>query len=507
MSSLKEMVRLAGERLAFLVVMGVGFSSLPTFGADATVTVNPQTTYQTIEGFGDVHDAEAFRDPAKSRSISWTGVDDCMIRDLPYAVMDMGINLSWWEPSKGTYNNVQGIPEYIGKYKNCRWIFYVGQTASWMNSDDIINSIGQMIVKVKNSVNYMVPYVSYGGANPAWVKKAGEKFSALGLTTKVVVGEDRNANGAASYLEPFLSDTAIQKYLGPIAYTVGEYPNITHLNSIGALVTKYKKPVWNTRDNIWLSYNADTDPDGEFAQVSTWTYTWMIVDIYFKSLKYAHAATCLHRDWGKPLFIDPWNCSSIKLPTYFVIHQFATTFPVGSQVLDASSSDGAVWSLASSKSGYFSVLLVNSGTSSKTVDVNGVPNGTYSVVLTDSTHKMSSLANQAATANKLSVTISPRSMTTISTSAASPVFQKSEIINSEEQLQCIQNSSGQTIGFRFGGKGIKDVSIFKTNGSLVTTLHGNGMSQTMFGEKQLSGGVYIAKAKINNHLVTTSFVK
>jgi hypothetical protein len=463
--------------------------------ADVTVTVDQQTVYQTMDGFGDSHEAEAFRDFSKARSVSFTGVDNCLISDIPYAVMNMGVNLDWWERTKGFFNNIQGVPEYIGQHKNVKWSLFIGQTASWMTGDDVIESIGEMLVRIKRDQGYMVLYISYSGADPAWVKKAGSRFAALGLTTKIIVGEDRDAGSAASYIEPFLKDATIQQYLGPIGYRTGENPGATQLQSIGVLSQTYGKPAWNMESVLFLSYSPDSDPGGDYAMVSTWSYAWLIVDNFFKNLKYSHAAACLYRDWSHPL-LQAWDCSAQKFPSYHVVHQFAATFPVGSQVVDATSSDNAIWSLAAKKNAYFGILLVNSTTGPKSVAITGIPNGAYQTALTDATNGMASQGGRTVTGGAITVTVPASSMLTISTNSATAA-------GMAQNHQAITSARGSIISADAGAIRVEisaaqhyTIAIVKPDGALAGTAQGFGPARAALNNANLPKGVYYVNARI-----------
>lgn len=74
---------------AFFLCIGL-FCQLQA--ADVAVTVNRSTKLQIMDGFGDSHEAEAVRDIAKARPVSFLGVDNCLIADIPYTIMNMGIH-------------------------------------------------------------------------------------------------------------------------------------------------------------------------------------------------------------------------------------------------------------------------------------------------------------------------------------------------------------------------------------------------------------------------------
>lgn len=517
MSHKRAHVKGSKTKLAILLAATACLSSLPAFSADATVTVDPQKTYQIMDGWGYMHIWEGYRAQAPRVSGMYGCISQCLIPQVPWNILGLVVNFNWWEPTNDNsdpnsfnwagFQNGQKAPEYFKTIKNSgisTMVMEVGAVPTWWGSDDErVESFAAMLKKTYDEQGVMVTYIAHPNATPALVKKAGQRFAQLGLTTKWIVG---NGEGSAGYVTPFLEDTSIARYLAPVVgYRCGEDPNSSSLSALAAIAEQHNKKIWNMKSSLFLGYNSDNDPNGEYYEINQWPYAWMVLNNFYKNLKFGHTSCNLYVDPGHPL-LGSWDCNTTRAPCYYVAHQLASTFSIGSQVVDASSTISTIGSLAAKKGTSCSVALVNYNTTSKTVDISGIPNGLYSVVVTDETHKMASIGNQTVSANKLTVTISPKSLTVISTASAStPVLHQSRSDFDREQFQTINSATGQTMGF--AGPGLSDISIFTTNGALVTTLHETGLSKVMLMKNQLHEGVYIAKAKIYDHVVTTSFVE
>lgn len=495
-------------------------SFVPVFSADATVTVNSQKTLQTIDGWGHYHQWEGWR--GSMQRASYFNVSySCTITEAPWNFMHLAVNFNWWEPTNDNadpvtfnwtgFNNVQKAPDYFANMKShgiSTTIMEVGATPAWWSSasdDEKAESIAAMLIKTLNDKNVMVTYLMYTSATSSLIKKASQRFEQMGLTTKWIVG-GMYESSVAAYVKPLLEDTSISRFLAPfIAYSCTENPSTSSLSAIAAIAEQHGKRAWNTHSSIMSNYDADNDPGGDYYTIGLWPYGWLVINNYYKNLKYGHASCNLWSDFGLPL-LGSWYCNKERSFAYYVFHQMATLFIAGSNVVDATSNNQSIWSLAAKKGTNFGLMIINANTVSKTVDINSLPNGTYSVVLTDTTHKMAVLGNQMVSNGNLSLTLLPKSLVTISTNAATPVLNQLKNGVNKGKLLTIKNASSRTIGLAAEHETLNNVSVYNIAGSLVLSTNNTGKSDILFEKYKLVPGVYFARAKIENHVETISFV-
>lgn len=411
--------------------------------ADATVTVNMQKTIQTIDGWGDTDVHSGRRTDNEIYSYYNEATTGTNIKELPLNYFCIMVNFYKWENSNDNsdpnnfnwsgFTDDQTAPKAFGDlHRNGikTLIMEIGLEPTWWtgsSDDEITESIAAMLVKTRDEEKTTIDYLVYQSATKSLIKTSGQRFKQLGLSTKWIVGGGYGAWSGAwdeteivAYAKPFLDDISLGEYLAPIiGYWSHEDPDTSKLKAVATFAEQYGKKLINTHPYIWPSYNGGSDPLGKYYQLKQWPFAWAVIKNYYKNLKYAHISSSLWGSWGFPLltgwvYLPPAD----RAPFWYVLHQLASSFSSGSVVLDATSSSSSIWSLGVKKGTYLGVMVINSSLTSKTVDVNGISDGSYSLTLTDAQNKMASTSTTTASNGKITITMPPQSLIMASNSSA-----------------------------------------------------------------------------------------
>lgn len=420
-------------------------SAAPLGGA-ATITIDPTSRFQTIQGFGaslalfdDPHLTETF-DPATGRAaVIPPATDQAKILDLLYR--DLGLTRVRVNPDgiEDTNDNADPNVADLSKFD-----------FAWRRSDGFIAAIQQVVprgvttffaspitiepwMSETNPAEYAefvlvmlrhwrdagleMPYYSLmnepgfersGYWSGAWLRDVarilGPRMAAEGLKTKLVVPDDLNASEAYGRLQTILADPDARKYIGAVAYHLygrGEE------DAVRDLAEQYGIPIWMTEYSTpgdWLAWAAIMQQLLVDDDVSAVDYLWG----YFG-------------DWdGSQLIRIRLSGSSYAgydiNRHYYVMGQYSRYVRPGAVRIASSSAEPEVKVAAFSDAGKLVVVATNLGATAHTVDAalgGGVTcTGGFDAVRTSATESWTSLPVVAMDGTRFSANLPAKSITT-----------------------------------------------------------------------------------------------
>ncbi|HEV7992532.1 MAG TPA: hypothetical protein VGP25_11950 [Gemmatimonadaceae bacterium] len=262
----------------------------PTASGDgaAVITIDPKTTYQTMQGFGA--SMRLFDDPRTTNTTDLatkrgtavpSDIEQNVILDRLYT--DAGLTRVRFLPSDGggiepVNDNADPLTTDLSKFdfswKNgdgqlgympslvrrgvSMWFAAPLTQEKWMTSANPAEYAEWAITMLRHwkDAGYEMPYFSLenepgtaagGNLSGAYLrdvaKLLGARIKAEGLKTKLVVPDDVNPAEAYSRLQVILADADARQYVGAIAYHLGARGGEDKIKQLG---DQYSIPVWVT---------------------------------------------------------------------------------------------------------------------------------------------------------------------------------------------------------------------------------------------------------------------
>jgi len=197
---------------------------------------------------------------------------------LKVAHARVGIPLNWWAPEPGVYKDEaqahasfllmqdlsrRRIPIVGSVWEGPAWMLggsreQMGRTLPPDKYDACIEAIARYLTTARDTYGVTVEHFSFNEADlgvnfkftsaqiAAFIRRAGPRFKALGLKTKLLVGDTANGAATVRYCRPLLTDRELAPYLGPIAFHCWDAlsaPDAQYAG-IAALGKEFGKPVW-----------------------------------------------------------------------------------------------------------------------------------------------------------------------------------------------------------------------------------------------------------------------
>lgn len=431
-------------KIIFLAVLFLGIFGLAKSSLAADVVVNQNSVRQRIEGMGGNY---AF-------GMSGTIEGQYTLNNLKPAHARVEMKLTEWEPvnDNSDFNNFNwSVFQNVGrtnsnfiqmqnfKSRNIPIAAAVWNVPDWMVSnpgntsqrvipadkyDEAIESIAAYLLYARDQYGVEIQYVSFNEADggyqiifssaqmASFIKKAGARFSALGINTKWLAGDTSNAFTLVNYAAPILQDSVAKQYLGPISFHSWNSWSTTTMESIYNFGKQYNIPVW--------CMELGTDPAAwqNPSIFPTWNYALNLAKMYHIVLRHSGAVVIDYWEYGDdyPLV----STSGEPYFSYYIVKQIADNFTVGTNIVETSSNDSEVLVLAGKiPADRLAVQLINSG-SSKSVNISGLSDASYSLTRTSSGEKMKSIGTYAAANGNLTLTLPASSVSILAGSGLIP---------------------------------------------------------------------------------------
>ncbi len=421
--------------------------------ADVVLTLDPSRLRQTIEGFGsterlfdDPHVTNTFNPATRRAAVVLTAAEQGAILSALYR--DLGLTRVRYNPRdvEGTDVDLEVVndnadPEVtdLSKFdfswkKNDGHIAYVkaaipyGLTTwfaspltleTWMNESNPAEYVewAMAILRRWRSQGVEMPYYSIvnepgytrsGSWSGAFLleitKRLGAKLRAEGFRTKLVVPDDVSPLEALSRLQVILPDAEARQSVSAIAYHLY---GTTGRDQVKQLAVQYGLPVWMT----------------EFYQTD-----WMAWATTMHEMLATYDATAIDYMWG---FFGQWEAASQLITIrysgntytgfdltkrYYAMGQYSRFVRPGARRIDATSSDHGVLVTAYTGGAQPAIVVLNTGTTDKTVRVDlgqgGACSGSVQAVRTSAGDSWRSLPAIPLSAPRFLATLPAASITT-----------------------------------------------------------------------------------------------
>jgi hypothetical protein len=206
----------------------------------------------------------------------------------------------------------------------------------------------------------------------ALVALAGPRFAGLGLKTRWLLADTAGMGNALSMARPAWNQTELRPYLGPLAVHSwdADAPDETLLR-LRDYAAAESLEVWCTEAGwdafLWMR------PE----EFSKWKHALNLARIYSRLLKLAGASNILY--WEMLGFDYQLNDGQMPYPSFEVLAQLSRRLPPGTRILETSANTETLYFVAAQVSEQVLVYLVNMAPEPLEVQVNGLPEGAYSL--------------------------------------------------------------------------------------------------------------------------------
>lgn len=361
----------------------------------AMVTVNPAKARQAVRGFGG-----NFCQPRYGATEAFDPVGRYTMANLRVVHARVGVPLERWAPERGVYREDgparasllqlqefarRKIPTVASVWEGPEWMLpgrreQNGKVLPPDRYDDCIEAIARYLVTARDKYGATVEYFSFNepdyGVNfrftsetmRAFIAKAGPRFEALGLKTKLLVSDTANGSNLAEHAGPILEDKAIARYLGPISFHCWDALGASEeaYRRIAELGRRYKKEVWCLEAGHDAALWQTKDP------WAGWENALRTALAYVRTLRLTQASLMDYWTYqdNYPLVSKDGRT---PYPVFHVMRQMESVFAPNSKVVEATAaSDIQALATVGPKRGRTAVLLVNP-VGAGTVTVTGLP--------------------------------------------------------------------------------------------------------------------------------------
>ena len=433
----------------------------------ANVTLNPTIVHQTIRGFG----GDAARVVWAKDDAADDPTGQFLLNQLKPALVRVGIPWKQWEPINDNADpnladpagfldaarvhneflymqqlQAKGITLIATAWEAPAWMLVPatnplgGPTVTIPDAmfDEAAESLTQYLVRARDVYGVNIPYVSFNESNfgiqifmPAdrmakWIAASGARFAAAGLNTKWLVGDTFSTDSLVAYAAPILADTAAQPYEGPISYhswwAEGKPDSI--FTAIADLAKQYNKEVWSPE----VGYDALLGHHPE--KFPTWDNALRLAKVYNRVLKFSQASVALYWEYQivDPSGADPNDFPLVAndltpYPAYYIVKQLSDNLPAGAQMLDVTSDNSSLMTLAGKDpaTGNYMLQVINAASTANTVSFHNLPAANFAIERTSATENLSTVGTFAPVAGDVTLTLPAQSVTLLTTLGQPPL--------------------------------------------------------------------------------------
>ena len=414
----------------------------------ATVTVNTDQAYQTIEGLGGNY--------AIGRKVGSPTVNDAVglytLNNLSVAHARVGVPLRTWEPvndnndadtanaggfvNSGDTRNVfllmqdlhaRGIPISLAIWDAPDWMV---SNPTWPEDrvvapamyEELSESIEQFLVTARDVYGVPVETIAFNEADLGYyflftaqehanfIKTAGPRIESHGLPTKWLVGDTAQVAGLYNYAKAILEDADARPYLAAVSYHSWTALTATdaQFTRIYDLANQYGKAVWCTE----LGYDSALHFNPPIFR--TWEYGIKTARTYHRVLKQSRASVIHYWEYQNdyPL-VNPSTMT--PNPAFYVVKELAEGLRPGAQVVSADSDEPTLMALAGKHVAdeTFMLQLVNTSTSSEQVSINGLPSSALTLIRSSATQNGATVGTYNPVNGILTLTLPAESVSTL----------------------------------------------------------------------------------------------
>jgi O-glycosyl hydrolase len=392
------------------------------------VAVDFNSLKQTMIGLGG-----NFCQPRYGFTTPMDTVGNTVLKNLNVTHARIGIPLEKWMPTAGGayQNNNQAkasfealqilakrkIPIVASVWEGPTWMMggtpeQSGKVLPPTQYTNCIEGIAQYLKKAKDEYGVSVPYFSFNepdyGVNflfsstqmRDFIRQAGARFTALGLTTKFIVGDTANGSTCYDYSLPILQDSTLTSYLGPIGFHCWDAMSASEdsYKKIALLGATYGKPIWCLEaghdSGLWQQSNP----------WASWDNALRTAIAYEKTIRFTGASVMDY--WTYQDNYPLTTSSGTPYPVFSVMRQMQDVFKPNAKIALTDSQDGDLQAIASrGRGGEFAVLLINS-IGSGNVKLTGLPaNATVIISVSDKNAQRVVVEKRFATDSKGNLTV------------------------------------------------------------------------------------------------------
>jgi hypothetical protein len=254
------------------------------------------------------------------------------------------------------------------------------------------------------------------GELAAFIKQAGIRFAQFSVTSAWLVGDTSTGASLPAYAAALLSDPAVKPYLGPIAFQSWDCRTATDATyqAIAALGKSSSKPVWCTEVGYDLQLAGANPPVW-----GTWDHAMKLAEAYWRTFARAGASFADGWEYQDDYPLAGGASGDQPYPSYHVIDQLSGLLAPGAQLVETTSDNPALFSLATISSGgkQIGIILINTA-GAGIVNLKGLPpHAKLSLVASgeDAQEKPEAAGRRASSQGDAAVPIMQNSVVTITT--------------------------------------------------------------------------------------------
>jgi len=355
----------------------------------------------------------------------------------------IGLPLNYWTPRPGEYRDDaqahaallalqdmtrRHIPTVLSVWEGPLWMLggnpeQSGRKLDPSKYDICVDAIVRFLTTARDKYGAKVDNFSFNepdyGVNFSFTSKtmadfirtAGPKFKAAGLTTKFIIGDTTGGSPLVRFVSPLLKDPSVAPYLGPLGFHCwdGLGASEASYEAIAALGKAYNKPVW------CLEAGFDSGLWQAPSPWATWDNGLRTGLVYARTLQLSGAS--LMDYWTYQDNYPIVNKEGPRpYPVFFVIKQMEQVCLPGAHVVDSrvSNENLQVLVTAGPDRGRFSALIVNPK-GSGSVTLSGLPaNADVQVIASDKASQGRSLGSlKVSVSGSLTLELPSRSVITL----------------------------------------------------------------------------------------------
>jgi len=205
--------------------------------------------------------------------------------------------------------------------------------------------------------------------NAVLATEIGQRMQAAGLSTRILLGEIWCLRDCKAYSEAVWAHPEVRPFLGPlVCHSYDQrYRSDQDLRDLGQFAQEIGRELWMTE----AAWRGQLDP----TLAPTWEHAINIAVAYSRLLKLSRTTTLFY--WQMMNGRYNTNDGTNPYPVLDILEQFEHEMPAGARVVETSANTSSLYSVAAKTSSHFVLYLISKQDTARTVQVRGLPAGTY----------------------------------------------------------------------------------------------------------------------------------